>query len=425
MFKTEKEYHAATEHSYKSVRMNSGFLDWGTQPSAFKSYPKFYPRFKLNQNEKIGALLLMSAKITYEKHYGKDSYFLRVQPSAGALYPTELYAQIRGESGWIDGIYHFDVRAEELVLIYQLNNDGLESVAGLTYCVKGVLLLIGSPYFRSSWKYKNRAFRYCLLDCGHQYGAIEFASYLDDIRAEAVFEFDKSSVGDFMGFENKEFAVMMAICGEKLQKPLKKPTEKLPFVMATDYFEPNEIIENAFEETKEQIGSVIETREAKFSFDKEALLKAILTRRSIRAFFKRPITKEEYEEILICALEPITSGVHENLDIFAVINNVTDMQNGVYKNKELIKSGDFANEAGYLCLEQAIGKDGAITFFVTSRASSYQIAVISAGIFGHRLYIAAAALGIGASGIGAYYDQETKKFLDTTNDILYAVAIGR
>jgi hypothetical protein len=34
------------------------------------------------------------------------------------------------------------------------------------------------------------------------------------------------------------------------------------------------------------------------------------------------------------------------------------------------------------------------------------------------------SLGIGCSGIGAYYDDETPKFLETDKAVLYAIAIG-
>ena len=47
------------------------------------------------------------------------------------------------------------------------------------------------------------------------------------------------------------------------------------------------------------------------------------------------------------------------------------------------------------------------------------------GTVGQRLYLAAQVQGIGASGIGAYYDEEVREFLETEEKILYAFAIGR
>ena len=82
--------------------------------------------------------------------------------------------------------------------------------------------------------------------------------------------------------------------------------------------------------------------------------------------------------------------------------------------------------AGYLCLEQYnLAEFGAVTFFLTSSASNYQALYQKAGIIGHRLYIASNYLGIGCSGIGAYYDDEVNAFLENDDMVLYALAIGK
>lgn len=424
MFKTQS-YHQSTSHSYKSVRMGGGFLDWSTQPSAFKSYPHFYPRFELDETRELDALILCSAKITFEKKYGKDSYFLRVQPSAGALYPTELYVQIRLVKGWIDGVYHFEPQTNKLALLYQLNGDGIESAAGLDFSVNGVLFLIASPYFRSSWKYKNRAFRYCLLDTGHLFGAIEASAYVSGFCAEAIFSFDKLELSSFMGFENKELATLLVSCGEKIERIPKKPLEKIPFVNATDYFEPNEIIEKAYLETNKQNAPSIKPQTPEYKIDKKGLKEAILTRRSIRAFYGHGISETELDFILEFAAKPINSQNGEQLKLYVVANKTDGLENGVYLDQKPLKKGDFREEAGYLCLEQALGRDSGATIFITANPDSYQCAVITAGLVGHRIYLAAATLGIGVSGIGAYYDDEVKKFLGSDESVLYAIAIGR
>jgi hypothetical protein len=68
---------------------------------------------------------------------------------------------------------------------------------------------------------------------------------------------------------------------------------------------------------------------------------------------------------------------------------------------------------------------GAVTFFLTSKATNYQALYQKAGIIGHRLYVASNYLGIGCSGIGAYYDDEVNAFLGNDEMVLYALAIGR
>ena len=48
-------------------------------------------------------------------------------------------------------------------------------------------------------------------------------------------------------------------------------------------------------------------------------------------------------------------------------------------------------------------------------------------LFGHRLYLAAEAFGLGATGIGAFYDDEVHRYLDLTSkqrQVVYHFAIG-
>jgi nitroreductase len=50
-----------------------------------------------------------------------------------------------------------------------------------------------------------------------------------------------------------------------------------------------------------------------------------------------------------------------------------------------------------------------------------------AGAIGQRLYLAAEALGLGATGIGAFYDEEVQRHLNLTPEpgqVMYHFAIG-
>lgn len=134
-----KNYHDATKHSYVSVLTNPNYVDASTQPSQFKRYPKFYRRLKLDTNNPIHSFIWLTSAITFEKNYQDTPYKLRVNPSAGALYPTEIYVQIRGIEGIIDGIYHLEVANHCLTLIYELIDDGLESYISPNNSINGFI----------------------------------------------------------------------------------------------------------------------------------------------------------------------------------------------------------------------------------------------------------------------------------------------
>ena len=104
-----KKFHDATKHTPLSVMIDPNYVDASTQPTAFKRYPHFYRRFSLTEGDRLHDFIRLTSAITFTKKYKYDSYQLRVNPSAGALYPTEIYVQIRGIKGLIDGIYHLEI----------------------------------------------------------------------------------------------------------------------------------------------------------------------------------------------------------------------------------------------------------------------------------------------------------------------------
>ncbi|MEB3294473.1 MAG: hypothetical protein VKJ24_15055 [Synechococcales bacterium] len=118
--------HEATKHSWRSVQMDPNYVDARTQPTAWKTYPHFLRRFPLDAEHPLHRMLSLTSAITFQKQYRDSTHALRVQPSAGALYPTELYVQLRGIPGLIDDIYHLEPNHACLTLIYELIDDGLE-----------------------------------------------------------------------------------------------------------------------------------------------------------------------------------------------------------------------------------------------------------------------------------------------------------
>jgi SagB-type dehydrogenase family enzyme len=419
-----KAYHDATKHSYLSVLIDPNYVDASTQPSPFKSYPKFYRRFTLDVNNPLHSFIWLTSAITFEKVYKDGPYQLRVNPSAGALYPTEIYVQIRGIKGIIDGIYHLEVVSQSLTLIYELIDDGVESYLFPDKIVKGFIFLVSCVYYRSSWKYQDRSIRYCFLDSGHHLGAIEASAYLHERELQVIFDFDKIALNADLGFENKEFITAGAISGEIQDKKLRRLRLKVPFVSGTDYFEPNQFVENGYQETAQAKSDRQPIQYPQFKFDKDKLFQTVWNRRSIRRFKKQSISQEDYFNILKQVQQPTPTENFEEIEIYSVINRVEGMETGLYKGNHLVKSGDFSEKAGYLCVNQAIGRDSAVTLFFVSDYRNYQNAVQLAGFLGQRLYLFSNYLGIACSGIGAYYDDETKQFLETDKDVVYVMAIG-
>ncbi len=417
-----KTQHSKTEYSYTSIRKNSFFLDWQTQPKNHKMYPKFYQRFLIDDFKELENLNLIGG-ITYQKEYLGGMYYLRTNPSAGGLYPCEVYLQLRGINGLLSGIYHYEPYNKSLCLLQEIDVDGIEHYSKNKFLQKGIIFLISTVYFRSSWKYRDRSIRYILLDSGHQMGSIYAVLYLMGKNASLVFDFDKFSLNEIFGFRNDE----MFICGlsstVSLDKTAKSLKQKLPYVCGCDYLESNNFVEDSYKQTVIYNSEDIKDIDFFKDIDKDVLKDAILNRRSIRAFRQLPIDIDEFSFIVKNIFE---FAFRQNIEIFYTAHRVNGLKQGLYSHNKLIKDGDFSQKSRYLSLEQNLGGESAVTFYFTSKESpDYQKVNILSGFLAQIIYLKAQIKKIGCSGIGAYYDQEAQKFLQIDNNILYLLAIGR
>jgi SagB-type dehydrogenase family enzyme len=416
------EYHQATKHSHESIRNSPNYLDWNTQPSALKIYKQFENIIKLDGKSEMHNFIYRLGGITAKKTYPSNEYYLRTLPSAGALFPVEIYFQAREVEGFKDGIYHFDVANSSVKLLYELDGDGVEFAYADNRAIKGLIVLYSTIYYRSSWKYKHRGFRYCLLDCGHALGAMEASSYLYKHVCVVRYRFDKRRLNKAFGFGEQEFFLSSGILGVPKKECIDSFNMHLEDI--NPKYEKNEMIEKAYQDSLELSSCKSKYTFWEFSFHKEIFEETIFKRRSIREFTTSTITKASYEAILEIALKPVMSDCDEEVHLYCIVNSVEGMERGLYLDGVCLKEGDFRQSAGYLCLEQALGRQSAVTFFLTTCSKNYQSAYQKAGIIGHRLYLASEYLKIGCSGIGAYYDDETKVFLQTDDMILYGVTIG-
>ena len=417
------DYHQLTKHSYNSVRMNPNRIDWNNQPSHFKFYKYSYKRLKLDPQIKEHKLIILAASLSAKKTYPNAEYYLRVNPSAGALYPNELYFQSKNNKNFEDGIYHYEVYTNSCTLLATLKKDGLEGYFNLQE-EDGFIFLISNVYYRSSWKYKNRALRYTLLDAGHLLGALEFSAYIFEKEYKILYDFDKKALNELFSFTKEEFFTSAFCISTSTNKEIKIFSKKIPFQDIEYTLEENTYVENTYEDSIKITKKIENTKSNDFFLNKDFLEEIILKRRSIREFSNQVISKSDFETILEFLNKEIRSDCDEDIEIYCVINRVKDMHLGLYKDKTYIKTGDFKEQAAFLCLEQDLGRSSAVTFFLSSKSKNYQSMYQKAGIIGHRLYIISSYLNIQCTGIGAYYDDDVNKFLENDSLILYALAIG-
>lgn len=95
---------------------------------------------------------------------------LRTAPSAGALYPIEVYVMVNDVDGLDGGIYHYDVPGHRLALLRDgdYSETAAHAALGQTMLAKcGAVIFLTAIIERTRWKYRQRAYRYIYLDAGH------------------------------------------------------------------------------------------------------------------------------------------------------------------------------------------------------------------------------------------------------------------
>ena len=96
-----------------------------------------------------------------------------------------------------------------------------------------------------------------------------------------------------------------------------------------------------------------------------------------------------------------------------------------------VMKGDFSKEVAYLCLSQTFIAKANVNVifsfdFSNKGCRDYRGALLEAGALGELLYLAAESMGLGACGIGAFYDFDLKRFLSLPEFEypIYVVSVG-
>jgi SagB-type dehydrogenase family enzyme len=230
-------YHQWSKPSYSGAL--GTLLDWGGRPSPVKTYPdaerialpdpharpEGYQGLSLDeaierrrsvrdyaaQPLSLEALsrLLYAAQGMTDRRRG-----FRAAPSAGALYPIELYAVVHDVAGLEPGLYHYTTREHELEQIQSGDLRGAVMAAGLWQeflGTAGVCFVLSAIFQRTRWRYRERTYRYVLLEAGHIGQNLYLAAAGMDLGACAVGAFLDDQLNDLLALDGKEEAVLYLI----------------------------------------------------------------------------------------------------------------------------------------------------------------------------------------------------------------------
>jgi SagB-type dehydrogenase family enzyme len=493
-----RDYHDKT--SYSRHGMSGHPMDWGSQPDVFKVYPgrptvqlaevKKWPKEPLSVLidkdrsadpdikfvlDRLSELLFLTHALTAKARYGGEDYYYRSVASAGALYPFELYVGVLDTAGVQPGLYHHNVSDQALTLL-RSGNIYQELAAGLKLEEDQPPVLaffLTSIFFRSSWKYRDRAYRYHLLDTGHLLENLALSLNSYGIPFRVFYDFDDSRVNQLLALdEAREVCLACVLAWGQAAKPLsevpalEKPVASLPDASRcaskeVDYPTIREIhsagltVPGRGEEEPppmfESLGLPCgPAQNPPFPIQTPETMNypsAVFSRRSSRNFIRAGLNKEQFGALLqlLCfkgASRRVRSGEGSNaVAVGLLADKVEGIDSGFFLlNRDdgsirPVSSGSLAEQMAHACMDQSWLANCAVHFlFLTNLelverlwgARGYRYAMMTAGGLGQRLYIGASSMQIGCCGIGAFYDDEAVSLLGMkeTNRLLYLAAVG-
>lgn len=500
-----QHYHERTKYNPQTIATKSQGLDWDLQPVPFKEYkigtsfdlkPYLKDKTELkapaNTDEKwwqrLSRLLLCSYGLTARVPTGGDPLYLRAAPSAGGLYPAEVYLISRGLPLLPPGLYNYQSKTHSLVHFWHSEVWLTLQAACFWHSVlesTQLALVTTAVFYRSAWRYQDRAYRRIFLDTGHLLGNIELACALNDYRPHLIGGFADEAVNQLLYLDSaQEGAISVIPLADLLdvQQNLPLAQTALPSVTQTNYpqIPDGELLKYFHQATQiEEITSKgQQTTEAesfllaedKYNFPfcskvstvsasmdwgekLQAMESTILKRRSTRAYSGEALTLDELKALLSFTYQP-QHYVDQGLDIspdyfdlslietFIAVSDITGLEEGCYyyapKAQELrqIRFKNFRRELHYLCLGQDLGRDAAAIVFHTADLKTavakygdrvYRYLHMDAGHLGQRLNLAAIHLNLGVSGIGGFFDDLVNEVLGIPEDeaVLYMTTLGR
>jgi len=488
---TWREYHESTAHSVESLRRSPHFLDWANMPDPFRHYEGVpvldlpadppspaIPALDVIQGAVLkglsGAtvagegpaflsqLLFYCASISASKLVPStgDRYALRVNPSSGNLHPTEFHFITRGLKEWPDGLYHY--RPSSHMAEQRALGDFEMKLAASSAPITFILTSIA---WREAWKYRDRAYRYCLHDIGHAWQALALAARAIGCEALASGRFPDDEVAQLCRLHEDVWPMLIIeLHGDSI--PVREPDgreivwyggepnqlskEKTIYQLIDEIHEATKISGNGWA-SEIPVAEPAPTGSGEIALPPAATSirpfgEVVRMRRSALDFVSGDqwMSQAQLSAILSAASQPLISDFAAGrfIQLYLYVHRVRWMEQGVYKlwperaELEQVASGDQRVAAAGLSLGQDLAGNACVAFSMigdldrATRAHGdrgYRYVHFEAGAIGHRLYLAAEALGLGATGIGAFYDGEVHRYLNLTPQqgrVVYHFAIG-
>ncbi|VBB42943.1 SagB-type dehydrogenase domain protein [uncultured Desulfatiglans sp.] len=486
MIDSGRQYHHRT--SYERGRLDGHFLDWANQPDVYKGYPGEVGLVDLHREvrgpegrlsdvlkrtpgeippltlELLSSVLGTAYTLTARTRHSDGEFFFRSVPSAGALYPFELYLAAGSVEGLEDGLYHFSIARHGLSRLRRIGPVKEDASPHLVFFMTAI-------FFRSAWKYRDRAYRYHLMDTGHLVENLVLTLRAFGLPCRLSYDFEDKRANAFLGVDpRREVCLAVLQVADPAMGPFRFPdhAEALPEAIQAasrvssreiDYPLPAEMHACSAHAAHTPVGVPAAAQglgpapeewrplpNADHWPERLDFAEAAARRRSLRNFVPRVLEWDRFAALLsVLCLDGQSGGVERMRDHCVcpglLAGNVEGVDPGFYLVDPAAASWGAAARGALIepmmrvCLDQEWLSHCALQMVMIANLDlleeawgprGYRYAMLTAGRLGERVYLAATAMGLGCCGIGAFYDREAAKLLglNQSSRMLYLLGVG-
>jgi SagB-type dehydrogenase family enzyme len=425
----------------------------------------------------LARLLYFSAGITKQRAYPGGEIYFRAAACTGALYEIELYV-VTGDLAGLDAcVYHFNPADISLRLLRK--GDFRGNLAQATAMEPAVAhapatIICTGTYWRNAWKYQARTYRHFGWDNGTLLANMMAVSTASGLPAEIVLGFVDGEVNRLLDLDTRrEVSLCLVPIGRKSESSLPTLREAPALGLETiplserevEYHAMIEMHDASSLESEEEVAqwrgkqqvfpssapageAVRLARLPEEEQPKDPIEQVILRRGSTRTFDQAAsITLAQLATIFDYATRGLPAdflkppGAQLN-DLYLIVHSVQGLKPGAYffrreqNTLELLKAGEFRAEAHHLGLEQELPADACVDIFFLADLKrileqygnrGYRAVQLEAGAIGGRIYLAAYAQHLGATGLTFFDDDVINFFSPHARDksAIFLLAIGK
>jgi SagB-type dehydrogenase family enzyme len=364
---------------------------------------------------------------------GRRTVHFRGYSSAGALYPIEAYVAAP------DALYSFDALTPGLVQVGE--GEARLAVAAAVDASADTFVVLTGVHSRTGWKYMERGYRHVWWDAGTMLANLLALAAADDLRPRLHVAFLDRELNAALGIDGvTEYALAVVALGDDSESP-SRPSgagtalQRAPVVARYPLAEAAHAA-SACARLEDVRAWRVEPPGEEPKVDRDALVRAIRRRGSIRAYAPTPLPRDELADLLRWTESPIPADAPSVVRQVVTVAAVEGIEPGIYDAQlRLIAPRDereLREAVGFAAMEQEHPRDAGVNVFhlcdldaVVARFGDrgYSWALLEGGIRAGRLQIGAVMHGWGAAA-STFYDEEVSRLLGTHEAPLLMVAVG-